>query len=184
MSATATYRPRHPERTPFYQCLEDYWEEFKQSYPYFYEAKFGPWRPVVEKTVDRFLECGIFRHGFARLKCGRCSHQALLAFSCKTRYFCPSCQAKRVAAFVEWLTEEVLEAVDHRQYVWTIPRVLRPAFRKDRQLLGRLSRCAWISLRQYAEATLGEGFVPGAVVAIQTYGDTLKSIGLCFWIEF
>ena len=70
MSATATYRPRHPERTPFYQCLEDYWEEFKQSYPYFYEAKYGPWRPVVEKTVDRFLECGIFRHGFARLKCG------------------------------------------------------------------------------------------------------------------
>ena len=173
MSATATYRPRHPERTPFYQCLEDYWEEFKQSYPYFYEAKYGPWRPVVEKTVHRFLECGIFRHGFARLKCGRCSHQALLAFSCKTRYFCPSCQAKRVAAFVEWVTEEVLEAVDHRQYVWTIPRVLRPAFRKDRQLLGRLSRCAWSSLRPYAEATLGEGFAPAAVVAIQTYGDTL-----------
>ena len=76
MSPTATYRPRHPERTPLYQCLEDYWEEFKQSYPYFYEAEYGPWRPVVEKTVDRFLECGLLRHGFARLKCGRCSHQA------------------------------------------------------------------------------------------------------------
>ena len=82
---TATYRPRHPERTPFYQCLQDYWDEFKQGYPYFYEAEYGPWRPVVEKTVDRFLECGLLRHGFARLKCGRCSHQALLAFSCKTR---------------------------------------------------------------------------------------------------
>ena len=80
----------------------------------------------------------------------------------------------RVAAFVEWVTKEVLEAVDHRQYVWTIPRVLRPAFRKDRKLLGRLSRCAWISLRQYAQAALGEGFVPGAVVAIQTYGDALN----------
>ncbi|MDA2926813.1 transposase zinc-binding domain-containing protein [Acidobacteria bacterium AH-259-G07] len=33
--------------------------------------------------------------------------------SCKTRYFCPSCQAKRVAAFVEWATEEVLEEVVH-----------------------------------------------------------------------
>ena len=79
-----------------------------------------------------------------------------------------------MAAFVEWVTKEVLEAVDHRQYVWTIPRVLRPAFRKDRKLLGRLSRCAWISLRQYAQAALGEGFVPGAVVAIQTYGDALN----------
>ena len=117
---------------------------------------------------------GLLRHGFARLKYEGCPHQALLAFSCKTRYFCPACQAKRVAAFVEWVTEEVLEAVDHRQYVWTIPRVLRPAFRKDRKLLGTLSRCAWISLRQYAEAVLGEGFVPGAVVAIQTYGDELN----------
>ena len=174
MSATATYRPRHPERTPFYQCLEDYWEEFQQSYPYFYEAKYGPWRPVVEKTVDRFLECGIFRHGFARLKCGRCSHQALLAFSCKTRYLCPSCQAKRVAAFVEWVTEEVLEAVNHRQYVWTIPRVLRPAFRRDRRLLGDLARCAWKTLRQYFQAALGKESVPGAIVAIQSYGDTLN----------
>ena len=115
------------------------------------------------------------RHGFARLKCEQCPHQALLAFSCKTRYFCPSCQAKRVAAFVEWVTEEVLESVDHRQYVWTIPRVLRPAFRKDRKLLGALSRCAWTSLRQYTEATLGKGSVPGAVVAIQTYGDELNA---------
>ena len=51
---------------------------------------------------------------------------------------------KRVAAFVQWVTEEVPEPVDHRQYVWTIPRVLRPAFRKDRKLLGTLGRCAWL----------------------------------------
>jgi len=51
---------------------------------------------------------------------------------------------------------------------------LRPAFRKERKLLGRLSRCAWTSLRQYAQAALGEGFVPGAGVAIQTYGDALN----------
>ena len=29
----------------------------------------------MDKTVDRFLECGLLRHGFARLKCGRCSHR-------------------------------------------------------------------------------------------------------------
>ncbi len=62
------------------------------------------------------------------------------------RLFCPSCQAKRVAAFVEWVTGEVLEPVPHRQLVWTIPKVLRAAFRRDRKLLGELSRCAWRSL--------------------------------------
>ncbi|MDA2937350.1 hypothetical protein MYX75_03690 [Acidobacteria bacterium AH-259-A15] len=65
MALRGTYRQRHPERTPFYQCLEDYWEEFKDSYAYFYEKDYGPLRPVVEKTVERFLDCGIFHQGFA-----------------------------------------------------------------------------------------------------------------------
>lgn len=56
----------------FYQCLEDYREEFKESYAYFYEKDYGRWRPVVEKTVQRFLDCGIFRQGFARVRCGSC----------------------------------------------------------------------------------------------------------------
>ena len=51
MSLPGSYRPRPPESTPFYQCLQDYWDEFKESYPYFYEPEYGPLRPVVEKTV-------------------------------------------------------------------------------------------------------------------------------------
>ena len=85
MGLAVTYRQRHPERTPFYQCLEDYWEEFKESYRYFYERDYGLLRPVVGKTVDRFSECGIFRHGFARIRCPECREEYLLAFSCKTR---------------------------------------------------------------------------------------------------
>ena len=83
MPLAGTYRPRHPEHTAFYQCLEDYSEEFKEAYPYFYEKDYGPWRPVVERTVERFL-----RHGFARLRCSDCRREQLLAFSCKTRCFC------------------------------------------------------------------------------------------------
>ena len=37
MPLAGTYRPRQPEHTAFYPCLEDYWEEFKEAYPYFYE---------------------------------------------------------------------------------------------------------------------------------------------------
>ncbi len=34
-----------------------------------------------------------------------------------------------IAAVVSsWVSEEILETVDHRQRVWTIPRVLRPTF--------------------------------------------------------
>ncbi len=181
MPLAGTYQPRHPEHTAFYQCLEDYWEEFQEAYPYFYEKDYGPWRPVVEQTVERFLQCGILRHGFARLRCSDCRREQLLAFSCKTRCFCPSCQAKQVAAFLEHALEEVLEEVDHRQLVWTIPRVLRAAFCKDRKLLGELCRCAWASLRDYVASCLGPGSVPGAILTIQTWGDncehTLTSMG-------
>ena len=102
------YSPRRPENTPFYQCLQGYWEEFKEAYSPFNESDHGPLRPVVERNVHRSLECGIYRHGFARIGCPDCATKYLLAFSCKTRYFCPSCKAKRVAAFVQWVTEEVL----------------------------------------------------------------------------
>ena len=182
MGLAVTYRQRHPERTPFYQCLEDYWEEFKESYRYFYERDSGSLRPVGGKTVDRFSECRIFRHGFARIRCPECREECLLAFSCKTRYFCPSCQARRVAAFVEWITGEILQEVPHRQLVWTIPKVLRPTFRRDRKLLGELSRAAWRSLSQYFGHALGCDSVPAAIFAIQTAtSSTGIPICIAFW---
>ena len=52
--------------------------------------------------------------------------------------------------------------------------VLRSAFRRDRKLLGELCRCAWQTLREYLEATLGPGYAPGAIFAIQTWGDQLN----------
>ncbi len=80
-----------------------------------------------------------------------------------------------MAAFLEHALEEVLEEVDHRQLVWTIPRVLRAAFCKDRKLLGELCRCAWASLRDYVASCLGPGSVPGAILTIQTWGDHLRA---------
>ena len=175
MARPAIYRPGRPRESALYRCLEDYWEEFRQAYSPFYEKDYGPLRPVVEKTVERFLECGILRHGFARIRCGNCREEYLLAFSCKTRYFRRSRRAKRVAVFVEWITEEILEAVDHRQVVWTLPRVPRPTFRRDRRLLGELARCAWKTLQDYSRAqSLDRAAAPGAIVAIQTYGDQLN----------
>src|SRR5450759_4629426 len=67
----------------------------------------------------------------------------LLPFSCKRRYFCPSCHQKRVVEFGETLYEEVLKQVPHRQWVFSIPKRLRVYFMYDRKLLGKLSQCAW-----------------------------------------
>jgi hypothetical protein len=32
----------------------------------------GDWRPVVERTVEKFLACGDLREGFARVRCPEC----------------------------------------------------------------------------------------------------------------
>lgn len=52
--------------------------------------------------------------------------KALLTYFCKTRYCCPSCRQKRVLLYGEWVEENVLAPVLHRQYVFTVPQLLRP----------------------------------------------------------
>ena len=74
------------------------------------------------------------------------------------------------------MTTEVLEPVDHRQMVWTIPKVLRPTFRRERRLLGELVRCAWKTLQDYTRSYLDVEAACGAVFAIQTWGDQLNLV--------
>lgn len=40
-------------------------------------------KPYMRKAFEKYLECGIFAHGFARARCGDCGHDFLVAFSCK-----------------------------------------------------------------------------------------------------
>jgi hypothetical protein len=58
--------------------------------------------------------------------------------------------------------------------VLTIPERLRVDTRFDRQLLGKLSSCAWTCLNAEAQRVLGrEDVVPGMIAAIQTHGELL-----------
>ena len=47
----------------------------------------------------------------APIVCQDCRSEFLLCFSCKARNLCPSCDAKRAAAFAAFLQEELLEDV-------------------------------------------------------------------------
>jgi hypothetical protein len=76
--------------------------------------------------------------------------------------------------FGEWLCQEVLKAVPHRHFVFSIPKILRRYFLYDRSLLSDLSRCGWESLKAFFQEILPEeDAVPGAVIAIQSFGDFL-----------
>jgi hypothetical protein len=168
------YRQRDPQSTPYYQCIEDHFETFEQVYEDRFERQYGFYRPYIKQVIYRYLDCGILHNGFARVRCEDCGHEYLLAFSCKRRHFCPSCHQKRVVEFGEWLCHDVVKAVPHRHVVLSIPKILRRYFLYDRQLLSDLSRCGWEALKLYfKKAVKGQKAVPGAVVAIQSFGDLL-----------
>jgi hypothetical protein len=130
-------------------------------------------RAVEENVLERFLECGDLHCGFARIRCGGCGDDLLLAFSCKTRYFCPSCHQKRVLAYGEWVEQRVLRPVPHRQYVFTVPKLIRPFFAYRRSLLGELCRIIARALMQAYGAALPRAR-PRFILFVQTFGDLVN----------
>ena len=97
-------------------------------------------------------------------------------FSCRQRNICPSCDAKRAAAFAAFLHDEVFEDVPHAMWVFTIPKMLRVYFLHHRELLGELSRCAYDTITELmrAAAFQEKSFRPGMVSVVQTFGEAAR----------
>ncbi|MDF1555458.1 MAG: transposase [Deferrisomatales bacterium] len=171
---TPIYHPRVPSASPLWRLLDDHYELFRSSYPDSFVKRYGYPRAVVDRVVRGYLDCGDLAQGFARIRCTTpgCRHEMLLAFSCKGRWFCPSCHQKKSLLFAEQVVGEVLYPVPHRQFVFTIPRMLRPYFRHNRKLLSGLCRCAKESLETYLKTLLRvpDGVI-GMVAVILTFGD-------------
>lgn len=168
----AVYRPRHPERSTFYRILDQHFDRYVAVHEERFEPKSGPLRSVVRPVVEAFLDCGRPKNGFARLRCPSCAAEHLIAFSCGSRNFCPSCQAKRSALFAEKLREKILAPVGHRHLVFTIPKALRGLFERDRSLLGLLARCAYEAVKTCFQKILGRtDAVPGFLASLQTFGS-------------
>jgi len=77
----ASYQRREPEKTALYQiinrnleaCLELARERSDHGYGY---PRF------VERELEKFLDCGLLRRGFVRVRCSDCRNDRLVAFSC------------------------------------------------------------------------------------------------------
>jgi hypothetical protein len=170
----AIYRQRHPETTVLYRVLATHFDTFLTKYETLFQRRYGYFRPVIREVVERYLDCANPMCGFARIRCPECSNQYLLTFSCKTRYFCPSCHAKRREAWSTWLGRYLLLGVPHRQVVFTIPKMVRPFFMYQRHLLSDLCLCAVAAISKYLEARTDTHLMPGVVAIIQTFGNRLN----------
>ncbi len=91
------YRPRDARASPFWRLVRDHVEELLLRLRDPSDRRPSPY-PSVEKALRAFLECGIHRFGAVRFRCAACGESLFVAFSCKRRGLCPSCDAKATAS--------------------------------------------------------------------------------------
>ena len=124
------YRPRRPADTVLYQIVAQHLET------YLYLARqgdldFDAVPEYVEREFRKYLACGILAHGFARGRCANCGHDVLIAFSCKGRGVCGSCNGRRMAELAAHLTDHVFPVQPVRQWVLSVPKRLRYFLQQD-----------------------------------------------------
>ena len=119
MNSAGVYKRSEPEKTHLYNIVYNLHEEYERVYNERYEDGYGYFRNIISEVICKYLECGIFENGTARVYCYECGHDFFVAFSCKVRMFCPSCSQKRTLIWSAWVKENVLKNVPHRQWVFT-----------------------------------------------------------------
>jgi hypothetical protein len=174
-TARNQYVPRG--RNELHTIFERHFEDFCEQYDEKYAATYGRYRlERIQQLGERFSTCGDYLQGVARIRCTNpeCGHDYFRPFSCKGFYLCPSCSRKRTILFAEHLTNEVLLKLPHRQFVFTMPKALRPFFRHDRRLFAEVSRLIYDILRDFYQKAAGRSLLTGMVIAHQSFGDQLR----------
>jgi hypothetical protein len=69
MSAlAAVYRPRNPQSSDYYRCIEDHFETFIRVYEERFERLCGFFRSYLQKVIYRYLDCGGLHNGFVLVR--------------------------------------------------------------------------------------------------------------------
>ena len=174
-SRTATYRRRQPERSVLYRTVQSHlatWLELAQD-------ESGRSAPAhVEREFRRYLECGILSHGFARARCAGCGHDFLVAFSCKGRGVCPSCNTRRMVETAAHLADHVIPRLPVRQWVLSVPKRLRYFLQADPAIQNLALHIFLSAVEQGLRATCpgaqGNTARIGAVAFIHRFGSLLN----------
>jgi hypothetical protein len=140
---TQALQPTPPERTLLYQTVAEHyetWLELASAGQFDGQGDHHSPKPYVRKAFAKYLECGIFVHGFARARCGDCGLDYFVAFSCKGRGVCPSCTTRRMVETAAHLTDHVFPRLPVRQWVLSVPKRLRYFMQRDGPVLNMVLR--------------------------------------------
>jgi hypothetical protein len=173
--AAFDYQPRRPEESVLYRTVAENLESFLA-----FQQERGRVVPkFVESDLRDFLDCGILERGFVRVHCDACGKDRVVAFSCKSRSFCPSCYGRRMAETAAHLVDHVFPEVPVRQWVLSVPFSLRYRLAYDSSLVRDVARIfvrtVFSSVRRRAGiAASNRKARCGAVGFIQRFSDALN----------
>ena len=134
----ARYRARDTSKNTLNRIVLGNLLEFKERLKEPPSPKPRP-HPSVINALEKFSECGVMRYGAVRYLCPGCGHDVFVAFSCKRRGVCPSCDAKRSAIITAAAMDRLLPPARYRQWVLVIPKRLRYFMNTRPELSGYLS---------------------------------------------
>ena len=126
-ASSRRYERRRPEKTPLYKVVAEHLEGWLETRA----VAEHPVSAHVERELRSYLTCGILCFGFGRGRCASCGQGFVVAFSCKGRGVCPSCNGRRMAQTAAHLVDRVIPPVPVRQWVISVPKRLR-CFLADR----------------------------------------------------
>ena len=162
------YRPRRPEKTVLFEVI-------KKNYNTWCKNSEEPVPAYVDKEFKNYLGCGILAKGFACAHCDSCNKDFLIAFSCKGRGICPSCNTRAMVETAANLIENVIPYVPVRQYVISFPMRIRHHL-QTHAILKTVLRIVVDEIRKSVIACSPDINNPqiGAISFIQHFGNTLN----------
>jgi hypothetical protein len=172
--AAYEYHPRRPAERILYHMVAENIESFlarqkelERIIPRF-----------AEHDLRSFLDCGILERGFVRVHCDACGKDLAVAYSCKSRSFCPSCGGRRMAETAAHLVDHVFPEVPVRQWVLSVPFPLRYRLAYDSSLVRDVAQIfvhtIFNSIRRRAGIPASNRKARcGAVGFIQRFSDAL-----------
>jgi hypothetical protein len=184
--AESQYIPRG--RNELHRIFEQHFSDFCSEYDMKYATDYGKFRlQRIESVGEKFITCGDHLHGIARIRCQNkeCGYDYFRPFSCKGFYLCPSCRLvagnaccspmrpcqKRTLLLSEHFTEEVFLELPHSQFVFTVLKVLRLIFRRNRTLFAKVSRLINQLISDFYQYATGRIIRFGMIAAHQTFDD-------------
>jgi len=172
-AAPKVYQPRRPEKTVLYQVLQDNLNTWLVQTL----ENGNTTASYIEKDFNKYLECGILSHGFARARC-ECGHEFLLAFSCKGRGICPSCNTRHMAETAAHLVDHTFPKVPVRQWVLSLPKRLRYYLYHNPDISSKVLKIfldeILKQLKQHVDIPSGVTVKSGGVSFIHRFGASLN----------